>query len=375
MSISLSRRQIQQSVESQVEDWLKVSDASYVRELQPIGLGGEVIDFLVTKPFPLAIEITWADPKSWRLKTKRILAQRINIARQYGRYTPVVAVVSGAYSSANSTDISTWRELPFFDAVIDADCLPNLQELRQNLTLNPLTQKILEQGKPKSYHITSPEKIPQAWAESQSLEDFVRPGPYSEGTVAEGLRRKLFEFCREEDIEILETKQKTLIGERITDRKVSNRDRFRLDSVFGEELSRQIIQKVDGYFDNSDWALSLTSNDPKYAFRLRSLVWNSSENRRVAIRYFTVSHPHFGDKAREFLADAWILRSLIDDPVDEVVLLLSSGDRESPDPHTVNVLEANGITILPWDFAKAEPLFVQYLRSKQDDICLESLMS
>jgi hypothetical protein len=361
-------------VESQVEDWLKASGASYVRELKPIGLGGEVVDFLVTKPFPLAIEVTWADPKSWRLKTRRILNQRINIARQYGRYTPVVAVVSRAYL-ADGQALSMWRELPFFDAVIDADSLPNLQELRQNLVLNPLTQKVLEQGKPKSDYITSIEKIPETWAESLSLEDFVRPEPYPVGTIAEGLRLRLFEFCQEENIEVVQAKQNTIIGERGIERKVSLENRFRLDSVFGNELSRQILQKAGGYFDNPDWTLSLTSEDPKYAFRLKSLIWNSPKGRRVVIRYFTVSHPHFRHKAREFLADAWILRSLIDDPVDQVILLLGTGDRESPDPHTVNVLEADGITVFPWDFAKPEPLFVQYLRSKQDNICLENLMS
>ena len=374
MSIILDRRQIRQSVESQVEDWLKASGASYLRELKPIGLGGEVVDFLVTKPFPLAIEVTWADPKLWRLKTRTILNQRINIARQYGRYTPVVAVVSRAYL-ADGQALSTWRELPFFDAVIDADSLPDLQELRQNLVLNPLTQKILEQGKPKSNHITSLEKIPEAWAESQSLEDFVRPESYPTETVAEGLRLKLLEFCQEKNVEVVEVKQKTIIGERVIEREVSLQNRFRLDSIFGNELSKQIIQKVGGYFDNPDWTLSLRSEDPRYAFRLKSLIWNSPEGRRVVIRYFTVSHPYFRYKAREFLADAWILRSLIDNPVDQVVLLLSTGDRESPDPHTVNVLEADGITVLPWDFAKTEPLFVQYLRSKQDGVCLESLMS
>lgn len=374
MSTILGKRQIQQSVESQVEDWLKASGASYLRELKPIGLGGEVVDFLVTKPFPLAIEVTWADPKLWRLKTRTILNQRINIARQYGRYTPVVAVVSRAYL-ADEQALSRWRELPFFDAVIDAASLPNLHELRQNLVLNPLTQKILERGTPKSYPITSPEKISEAWADSQSLEDFVRSEPYPTETIAEGLRLKLLEFCQEENIEVVEVKQKTLIGERVIERKVSLQNRFRLSSRFEDELSKQIIQKLGGHFDNPDWNLSLRSEDPKYAFRLKSLIWNSPEGRRFVIRYFTVSHPHFRNKAKEFLADAWILRSLIDDPVDEVVLLLSTGDGESPDPHTVNVLEADGITVLPWDFAKTEPLFVQYLRSTQDGMCLESLMS
>lgn len=374
MSTTLGRMQIQQSVESQVEDWLKASGASYLRHLKPIGLGGEVVDFLVTKPFPLAIEVTWADPKSWRLKTRRILNQRINIARQYGRYTPVVGVVSHAYL-AEEQALSRWRELPFFDAVIDADSLPNLQELRQNLVLNPLTQKILEKGKPKSNHITALEKIPEAWAESQSLEDFVRHEPYPSETVAEGLRLRLLDFCQEENVEISETKQKTIIGERVVERKLSLQNRFQLDSIFGEELSKQTIQKVGGRFDNPDWTLSLRSEDPQYSFRLKSLIWNSPYGRRVVIRYFTVSHPHFRNKAKEFLADSWILRSLIDNPVDEVVLLLSTGDREPPDPHTVNVLEADGITVLPWDFAKTEPLFVKYLRSKQDGIRLESLMS
>jgi len=76
----LEKKQIQQDIESRVKDWLKSSNASYLENVDSSVLGSEKIDFLVTQPFPIAIEVLWADPKAWTRKAKRMLAQRINIA-------------------------------------------------------------------------------------------------------------------------------------------------------------------------------------------------------------------------------------------------------------------------------------------------------
>ena len=368
MTSGLDKRQIQQDVESRVKNWLKSTGVFYLENAKSSVLGSAVIDFLVTQPFPMAIEVLWADPKVWSKQAKRILAQRINIAQQYGRYIPVVAVVSKAHIQDNGQDFSEWKELPFFDAVIDAEKLPDLWNLRENLQLNPLTQEILEKGKPHNYRLTSPDEVPSIWSESLTIEDLVRPENFPKGTIAEGIQRRLLKFCQSEGIQIIEDTRKSIVGTIVVGYQIPKMDRHKLFRVLDEALQDEVGKKLGGNFEKPAINLDFKEFGSYQIPRLSGIVWNAPDNRRVAIRWITASEPHFRDKARELLAEAWMLRSLLEHPVDQVLLLLNPGNESTPSPYLVNVLESSGIIVLPWDFAESIPLFMQYLWQGEDSL-------
>ena len=69
-----------------------------------------------------------------------------------------------------------------------------------------------------------------------------------------------------------------------------------------------------------------------------------------------------------------MLRALSPVPEGGLLLLLSIGTVEQPylrrgngasrsiDPYLVNVLEAGGWKVFPWDFAERQPAFIEYLQ-------------
>ena len=87
--------------------------------------------------------------------------------------------------------------------MIDAEELPNLRNLRESLQLNPLTQEILDKGKPHKYILTPADEVPRIWSKNLAIEDLVRPENFPKGTIAEGIHQRLLLFCQSEDIQIV----------------------------------------------------------------------------------------------------------------------------------------------------------------------------
>jgi hypothetical protein len=82
--------------------------------------------------------------------------------------------------------------------------------------------------------------------------------------------------------------------------------------------------------------------------------------RVVAIQVlFAFDLQYKNNRARQLIADAWMIRALLENKVDDLVMLLEKSEDNKSSTYFINVLE-------PWDFAKKQPLFMEFILEERE---------
>jgi hypothetical protein len=99
----------------------------------------------------------------------------------------------------------------------------------------------------------------------------------------------------------------------------------------------------------------------------KSLIWRSPDGRGVAIKILFAPQPaHENNRARQLISDAWMIRALLENKVDDLLILLERTEDNKPTTYFINTLESVGWTVLPWDFAQKRPLFMEFLFEEKE---------
>lgn len=354
MTYTTKKREIRKEIKVRVREWLRNSGVTFLEDKEAISMGSEPVDFLVINPFPIVIQVKWFSRVMWQFKAKDILAQRINLANQYGRHMPVIAI-----TSQEDQEIASENSLQFFDAVIDAKKLPDFHEFRSSIKLNKLLQGILENGEPKNFHITDSQEVETMWEDSLNLSDLSKEEPFSVKTLGEQFRLLSREY-------LFKYKQQDLAYK--PNIKDDDAKTLRLSGSFKndfKEVLKNEIVKFGGKFEKPK-----ISEQWLHEYKLPSpqpLIWQSPYGRNIAIQVlFSFDFQYKNNRARQLIADAWMIRALLENKVDDLVILLeNSGDNKST-TYFINVLESSGWTVLPWDFDKKRPLFMEFILEERE---------
>ena len=179
MKYTTTKTEVRKELKIRVREWLIDSGVKFIEDKKPIALGSSPVDFLIIEPFLMVIEVKWFSQFFWQFKQKDILAQRINLASQYGRYIPVVAVTSQEGEPIGEIpQFDVKRNFLFFDNVIDGENLPNFHQFRESIKLNELVQDILKRGESIDFHITDSEEVETIWKDSLNLSSFLQDKPF-----------------------------------------------------------------------------------------------------------------------------------------------------------------------------------------------------
>jgi len=362
------KTEIQKEIKARVSKWLRDSEVIFLEDKEAISLGSEPVDFLVVKPFPMVIQIKGFSPFMRQFQAKDILAQRINLANQYGRYMPVIAI-----TSREDKQIAVEDRFRFFDAVIDSEELPNFYELRNSIKLNELVQGILEKGEPKDFHITDSQEIEAMWDSSLNLSDFFKDDSSNIGSLVRQLRLLSSEYeakYEQQNIDDLpseyEAKYKQQNINHLTDE--AKALRLRLSRSFKndfKEILKKEITKFDGGFEepkiSEQWLREYKLPSPQ------PLIWRSIYGRCIAFQIiFSFDSQYKNNRSRQLISDAWMIRSLLENKVDDLVILLEKSEENKSLTYFINVLESAGWTVLPWDFTKKLPLFMEFILEERE---------
>ena len=359
MKYTTTKTEVRKELKLRVREWLIGSGVKFIEDKKPIALGSSPVDFLIIEPFLMVIEVKWFSQFFWQFKQKDILAQRINLASQYGRYMPVVAVTSQEGEPIGEVpQLDVERNFLFFDNVIDGENLPNFHQFRESIKLNKLVQDILKRGESIDFHITDSQEIETIWENSLNLSSFLRDEPFPSGNIAEQLR-KLSQDC-------LSIERERKLGHN-PDIKIDDVQTLRLSPKFKQgfkEVIKNEIRKFGGELEE----YKISEHWSQYKLPLpKPIIWRSPYGRVVAIQVlFAFDFQYKNNRARQLIADAWMIRALSENKVDDLVMLLEKNEDNKSATYFINVLESAGWTVLPWDFAKKRPLFMEFILEERE---------
>ena len=359
MKHTTKKIEIRKELKIRVREWLIDSGVKFIEDKKPIALGSSPVDFLIIEPFLMVIEIKWFSQYMWQSKEKDILAQRINLASQYGRYMPVVAITSREDElTGEIPKLDIERNFLFFDHVIDGENLPNFDQFRNSIKLNELVQDILKRGESVDFHITDSQEVEAIWENSLNLSSFLQDEPFSSSNIAEQLR-KLSQNC-------LSINREQKLGNN-PDIEINNAQTLRLLPKFKQgfkEVIKNEIMKFGGELEE----YKISEYWSQYKLPLpKPIIWRSPYGRVVAIQVlFAFDFQYKNNRARQLIADAWMIRALLENKVDDLVMLLEKSEDNRSATYFINVLESAGWTVLPWDFAKKQPLFMEFVLKERE---------
>ena len=360
MSPPHRKNQHQQEIEAKITTWLNSLGAIYVTNAESSVPGSPNIDFLVLKPYPFAIEsIVQSRGRVHALFARRLLMQRISIAQQYGRLMPVVGILS-----ARPADIEEKRSTEIldqiFDVMLNIDDLPGIKTLEEIFQLNQVMQIILEKGEPKNTRITDADEISDLWKEAVSITDLLQNSPFREDSIAESMRvhaRQALE--RRQQIKSNMFMGNTRYGD-VSDTHLLLTSSF-LQTGFQEVIKEEVLRKLGGRFETPELNQEFRHFKLGRSLSRNAFIWVSPSQDKIALkRYVFGNLRHFTHKIREINADAWLIRSVLSQRIERLVILLGTVDAQAPNPYQVNLLEFSGWKVAPWDFLKEEPTFVRY---------------
>jgi hypothetical protein len=359
MKYTTKKIEIRKELKIRVREWLIDSGVKFIEDKKPIALGSSPVDFLIIEPFLMVIEVKWFSQFLWQFKEKDILAQRINLASQYGRYMPVIAVTSREGENTEEIpQLDIGHNFLFFDHVIDGENLPNFQQFRESIKLNALVQDILKRGEPIDFHITDSQEVETMWGDSLNLSSFLQDETFSNEGIAKQLR-KLSQDC-------LSIDRERKLGNNL-DIKSNNAQTLRLLPKFKQgfkEVIKNEIMKFGGELEE----YKVSEHWSRYKLPLpKPIIWRSPYGRVVAVQVlFAFNFQYKNNRARQLIADAWMIRALLENKVDDLVMLLEKSEDNKSATYFINVLESAGWTVLPWDFAKKRPLFMEFILEERE---------
>jgi len=364
-----------QAFKEDVGKWLVDNGAIFVTDhaIASNELSAPKLDFLVLQPFPFAIEIVdmKGTPFQFSGPYKRFLIQRVALAQEFGPYLPFVVVLVGVPNSrvmhANRLPTVERYNLPFVDAVLQIDQLPELFSLKFALKLDSMTQHVLSSGYPKSVELSNLEQFEQRWRNALSLSDLVERNDLPPETLAQHLHEWMVG---------IEPRPSRRQPESMVNQ-VSNVLRW---PYFYHEMMKHLTKFVRDHLGGMVRNFRIPLREGDRSSQLPATLWVSNNSKQIAIRHLIVgSSTTTNSRALDLLAEAWILRSIKEIPSEHLVLVLTnrdpSGDNVQMNPGnkplqriepfldipTINSFEVAGWRVFPWDFAQTRPLFLDYL--------------
>jgi hypothetical protein len=211
------------------------------------------------------------------------------------------------------------------------------------------------------------------WKESLNLEDLITC-KIARGTIAERLREPFPKESLAEQLSIAAREYLSNDKSQNVDHPSSllnNNEQtfkkpFRVRKEFEKILQKEIKLKCGGEFETPQIDEKFLK---EYQFPKpdATLIWRSLDDRGVAIKLLFAIQPHNErDKANQLIADGWMIRSLLENKIDDLLILLETSENNNPMTYFINTLESVGWTVLPWDFAKESPLFIEFLSEEKE---------
>jgi hypothetical protein len=319
-------------------------------------------DFMVLRPFPLAImTMVRATPNARRMKEKRLLAGRIALAERFGKFLPVIVVVT---EFCEIGDFSSYA-----DAVFAMDSLPPIRELVGSLRLNAAIQRILEAGNPGEISFSEYLDVQERWSNGVTFSDLCDERiEFQPGTLAHRIQQALMPLREETEV----GPSSVSFGRSSTEpwfirsRKVS--------SEFDRVLFDFVAESCGGKVQESRF------RGEAFRGQIFRHVWNAPNGARVALRRQSTSGLSLLHKSRELIAEAWMTRAFAKEVVGQQILLLGEVGQEARTMESiggtrieryhpkligiqhVNALESAGWIVCPWDFEAKEPEIIKLLK-------------
>ncbi len=339
---SKSRVRRAADVEGKVRSWLVRSGTTVLdpQSLRKAAAGEQdplnYIDFLVTKPFPLAIEVK-GSVTALPLSAKRLLSTRILLAESFGPDLPFVVVAADGVGRPTSR-----TQLPFVDRVLFASRLPILADLA-NVQVRRDFRTIFSLGDPGPVQFSSATQVTSDWSRPCTLEDFLGRVRVADRVLGAELRRSLVSQLSPDASESRDSTRADFAG-------LTHGTYFALVGKLQGEFSRHLEEKaglrVIGKTHPGTGLGQLTE--------LRSAAGSI-----LAVDLLFTSPGSLSSKVRELVARAWLLRAMKSpSPVVPVLVLAllggtsgEDGVPNSPAPSlaNLNALESAGWRVLPFD--------------------------
>jgi len=349
------------------------------------GLTGIGFDALVVKPIPVAFEffLPSDSPLSTFRRFKRNLSRRLALAEEVGRYVPLIVVVPD------------WSEVPkeefvFVDGVFRVSELPPIHELPSLVRLDPITQAIIERGDPGEVSFTTEEEYSQRWTDTVSLFQLTENDDFPDGSFASRITQRRDQLLRRvRSGEVREKQSQSSVtqlplldapaeeqpapAERDSQELQEHRRRNWLTRRAIDEEVEEGLQLIGA--THYEHRIPLSTQVSRRLPTTRLVYWTMPNGKNVVIR------DAIGSRwiTSEYAIEAMIIRALSPVPISAFVMVLGQGitpqenalaGRREPlrlpqesGVYIVNALEGAGWIVFPWDFAKSEPEFIQYLRS------------
>jgi hypothetical protein len=345
----MNKKTVGKPLKQRVIEWLKSQKAVYWTSL-----GDAKFDFLIVKPFPIAIELKkLPDMKTVERRARHILADRINFADNF-QYVPLIFIVPELPKGLLT------RKIPLFvDAIFSVNDLPSLSQLRKQ-RLDAKTQEIIKRGDPGDVVFTEPQQFATKWADALSLEEIFDGGDFPENSLAAKMHTAALEALQYERAH----------------KSSSSSPPSELDSIiqsshfhkrFDEMLHTELTNLVGGRLGYK--RIYWVPEDKSKFWNIR--VWKDENHRVLVLRWQMVDGKLNIPSLRELTAESWMLRAFGNVPKRNFVLLVGSKTTwksktgeimDICDLEHVNYPESAGWQVLPWDFAEEVPQFVSYLR-------------
>lgn len=366
----MNMRQIGRDLENKVASWLREQGATFTSDRERTEKNVPSSDFIVLTPYPMAIDVWLASsPHQFRMKFKRYLACRIAMASRFGKYFPCVVVVPGAVPNT---------EVMYTDAVISAEHLPSLEQLKSLISINKDVLHILNTGSPGEVSsFLSQKDVANLWENSLSLSDLADETiTFPEGSLATDLQRMLV-ACKKE-----------LLNE-----SPSNvHRRYPNVAIQGEWLlSGKVSDTIECTINNYILRNCGGSIEPRRYRGTHSIgvlphnVWVSPFGREVVLRRVSLGKAMLLHRQYELISEAWLTRAFTSKPLFAQILLAGelgvsphqlvtlTGSQiihkghQAPPLRVVSSLEAAGWIVAPWDFSLREPHFIKLLTGIDHD--------
>lgn len=357
-------------LEDAVRQWLE-SQSPHVKFLMQRREKNLPVDFLVTNPAPIAIEILAMLPGGALIrKAKRLLAQRISLAERFGPAMPWVVVVPPEFAQIS---------VPFADLTIAFQNPPSIETLVEQIKLDSLVQSILQDGSPNEVTFSRADDVERRWEKSIGINSIWDPNSrFRTSTLASKLRDAAYETLSKLPTGTLEFETKP-IGSTGPPTRNFDEDLLPLRSFAGSaKFGRRSDEIIHAFLQENLGGRVVRRAFGRHLLSTRISVvadmWESSNGKSAILRRIHASVAALFSKTLELNADAWMIRAFAERKPTIFLLLLGIeseyaglgtgiGHARRPLVRTINQLEAGGWVVVPWDFAEREPEFLGYLES------------
>lgn len=337
-----------EDVEHRTQDWLVRNNITFLDSKQASSSFRGSVDFIGIKPFAFAVEVFGnLSGHAVRMRTKRLLASRIEVALAFSRDLPLIGVVP---------DESELTSIPFVDRVFRVSDLPSIEILAQ-VRPSALVSQVLSFDGSTEPTLSCEEDLREQWQGLVSVQEMTERKDWPDNTLAQKISNLCVELDKEQNSQVVPRSDVRMSAER---RLLSSRQ---LVSIFDEFIESHVPAKRG--------TIKVKLDDTPSPIRFDT--WETSVGKQFIVRRLTTGDEFFTHKSMELMADAWILQSLFGFKSEQLIVVILpveswfrktiGGKRfQTLKLANVNALESSGWTVLPADFGFEIPKFVSHMR-------------